>query len=204
MNEPERTFGDRLAALERPDPAFKQRYERQVQNMLQNKLSPIKRIGFVLLALVGLGATIYYGGFFFVPRRSSWEYDLLVRFFMIPAFFVSIIWTILTGWAAVAGSSPRSQRPWIAATALAMVFFYFVTLAFMFVVPLQHEESRALLGTQLALMAFFMLNTVGLCVILGVLYRTRFDSQERLLKIEYQLAALSERMGGLPHGETKQ
>ena len=84
-----------------------------------------------------------------------------------------------------------------------MVYFYFVTLAFIFVVPLQHEESRALLGTQLALMAFFMLNTAGLCVILGALHRVRFDSQEKFLKIEYQLADLSEQMARHSRDEAK-
>ncbi len=61
-----------------------------------------------------------------------------------------------------------------------------------------------MLGTQLALMAFFMLNTAGLCVILSMLYRTRLDNQEKLLKIEYQLADLSEQIGHLSHTEAKE
>ena len=69
-------------------------------------------------------------------------------------------------------------------------------LMFVFVVPISHEESRAVLGTQLALIGFFLLNTIGLCAILGVLYRGQFKSQEKLLEIEYRLAELMEKIEG--------
>jgi len=42
-------------------------------------------------------------------------------------------------------------------------------------------------------MAFFLLNIIGLCAILGTLYRGQFKSEEKLLEIEYHLADLAER-----------
>jgi hypothetical protein len=202
MKESRRTFGDKLVAIETPNPEFRLKYERQVRAMLENKLSPVKRIGFALLALVGLLAAARYFTAMF-PSHRPWEVEWITYFFMVPAFLVAVAWTGLTSWAAVAGSSPRSQRPWLVAAGLAMAFFYLITLMFMFVLPLSHEESRTMLGTQLALMAFFMLNTAGLCIILGVLYRARFDNQEKLLKIEYHLADLSEQIGRLSPKGTK-
>jgi hypothetical protein len=41
-------------------------------------------------------------------------------------------------------------------------------------------------------MGFFVLNTIGLCVILAVLYRGQFKSREKLLEIGYRLADLAE------------
>lgn len=79
-----------------------------------------------------------------------------------------------------------------------MGFFYLVTLVFVFAVPLSHQESRAMLGTQMTLIGFFLLNTIGLCAILGVLYRGQFKSQEKLLEIEYRLADLAEKIGDRP------
>jgi hypothetical protein len=96
---------------------------------------------------------------------------------------------------AISGTIRRTHRPWIVATSLTMGFCYLVTMMFVFVVPISHEESRAELGTQLGLIWFFLLNTIGLCTILGVLYRGQFKSQEKLLEIEYRLADLAEKLG---------
>jgi hypothetical protein len=84
-------------------------------------------------------------------------------------------------------------------TTLATGFCSLVTLMFIFVMPIPHEESRAVLGTQLALIGFFLLNAIGLCVILGVLYRGQFKSREKLLEIEYIIADLAERIGKQAH-----
>jgi hypothetical protein len=206
MNESKRTFGDRLVAIETPNPEFRLKYERQVRAMLESQLSPVKRIGFALLALVGVWGIVHYGGITFSPQSTSMDVDLIVRMFMLPAFLASVAWTILTGWAAIRGSSPKSQRPWLAGTALTMVFFYLMHLTFVFVVPVAfaHEESRAILGFQFAFMTFFMLDTIGLCVILAAMHRTRLDNQEKLLEIEYHLADLSEQISRLGSKETKE
>jgi hypothetical protein len=74
-----------------------------------------------------------------------------------------------------------------------MGFFYLITLVF--VVPISRLESRAMLATQMALIGFFLFNTIGLCAILGVLYRGQFKSQEKLLEIEYRIADLAEKIG---------
>ena len=129
-------------------------------------------------------------------ERKATGGSLCLSLFMIFAFLVCVAWTVLTGWAAISGLVRRTHRPWIVATTLAMGFFYLVVLMFVFVVPIAHEESRVMLGTQLALIGFFLLNMIGLCVILGVLYRGQFQSQEKLLEIEYRLAELMEKIEG--------
>jgi hypothetical protein len=194
MNEFDKTLRERLLNMETLDATQKGMYREQVRAMLDAKLTVAKRIGFGLLALVGVLTAIGFGQPVFISG-GDWEAVFLYRMFMVFTFLVCVAWTALTGWAAVTGVVRRTHRPWIVGTTLAMGFFYLVSLVFIFVVPISHEESRAMLGTQLALMGFFLLNTIGLCVILGVLYRGQFRSQEKLLEIEYHLADLAEKLG---------
>lgn len=194
MNELNRTLRERLLNMETLNSTQEGR-RKQVQTLLDKRLSLVQRIGFGLLALVGLFASIGFGSPAFTAE-SSWEELLIYRLFMIFGFLVAVAWTILTGWTAVSGVIRRTQRPWIVGTTLALGFFFQVALMFVFAIPISHEESRAEFGTQLALMWFFLLNTIGLCAILGVLYRGQFKSQEKLLEIEYRLAELMEKIEG--------
>jgi len=195
MNRTDKTLRERLLNMETSSSMQTSLSREQVRGMLDAKLTVAKRIGFGFLALVGACTAIAFAGPAGRDGGSNWEQTFVYRMIMIFAFLVCVAWTILTGWVAASGVVRRAQRPWIAVTSLAMGFFYLVTLVFVFVVPISHQESRAMLGTQMALIGFFLFNTIGLCAVLGVLYRGQFKSQEKLLEIEYRLADLAERIG---------
>jgi len=197
MTEFDRTLRERLLNMETLHPMPRETYREQVQAMLDTRLSVAQRIGFALLALVGLWTAGAFTAPAFTPTYDMKD-DVLYRVPMIFSFLVSVAWTALTGWAALRGVVRRTHRPWITATALALGFVYIVALMFIFVTPISQEESRAALGTQFTLIGFFLLNTIGLCAILGVLYRGQFRSQEKLLEIEYRLADLAERIEKRP------
>ncbi len=193
MSEFDKTLRERLLNMETLNPTPRETLREQVRAMLDTRLTVMQRIGFAFLALVGFWTAIGFSG----PASTdthSMEDTVLYQVPMIFGFLVSVAWTALTGWAALRGVVRRTHRPWIAATALAMGFVYLVTLMFVFATPIAREESRAVLGTQFALIGFFLLNTIGLCAILGVLYRGQFRSQEKLLEIEYHLADLAEKI----------
>jgi len=58
------------------------------------------------------------------------------------------------------------------------------------------NDWRAKLYEQLALAIFFMLVLMGLYLILRVVCRMEFRTQEKLLGIEYRLAELAEKVKG--------
>ena len=193
MSEFDKALRERLLNMETPNLSPKETCERQVRAMLDTRLTVAGRIGFGFLALVGLWTAYGLSAPASTSRRSM-EEEILYRFPMIFAFLVSVAWTALTGWATISGVVRRTHRPWIAATTLAMGFVYIVVLMFVFVTPISQEESRVALGTQFTLIGFFLLNTIGLCVVLGVLYLGQFKSQEKLLEIQYRLADLAEKI----------
>lgn len=197
MSESDKTLRERLLDMETPNVRPEETCEKQVRALLNTRLTVAGRIGFAFLALVGL-LTAYGLSTPASSSRRNMEEEMLYRLPMIFSFLVSVAWTVLTGWAALSGVIRRTHRPWIAATALALGFVYIVVLMFVFVTPISQEESRAMLGTQFALIGFFLLNTIGLCAVLGVLYRGQFKSQEKLLEIQYRLADLAEKIEKRP------
>jgi len=195
MNRSDKTLRERLLNMETLSSTPGELPREQVRRMLDARLTVAKRIGFGFLAFVGACTAIAFAGPAGRDGGSNWEQTFIYRMVMIFAFLVCVAWTLLTGWVAASGVVRRAQRPWIAVTSLAMGFFYLITLVFVFVVPISRLESRAMLATQMALIGFFLFNTIGLCAILGVLYRGQFKSQEKLLEIEYRIADLAEKIG---------
>ena len=193
MNRSDKTLRERLLNMETLSSTPGELPREQVRRMLDARLTVAKRIGFGFLAFVRACTAIAFAGPAGRDGGSNWEQTFIYRMVMIFAFLVCVAWTLLTGWVAASGVVRRAQRPWIAVTSLAMGFFYLITLVF--VVPISRLESRAMLATQMALIGFFLFNTIGLCAILGVLYRGQFKSQEKLLEIEYRIADLAEKIG---------
>jgi hypothetical protein len=196
-----RGFGDRLLDQETLDPQQKQRYERQVQAMLQQRLSLFGRIVFAVLALAGVVATITFAHAAQQNRPHDKEALGIVAFW-VAASLLSLSWTVLAGWPAVTGKwNLRTQRPFLAAIAPAMGFFLMTMAAFKYVLPNLHAREPLLMGTQFVLMGFFSIVIAGLCAILVILYRTWCSTQERLLQIEYRIADLAEKLDQGDRGE---
>ncbi len=194
MNMHNNSFTDRLLAMEKTSPFYKEQYERKVKAMLEQKLSRIQRIGFAILAVIGICATILFFNMVQKKQEDIW------RLFTVPPLVLAIIWTILTGRVTVTGKLRlRSQRLGIISIALALCFFTVVAFVLIWIIPLSRRDISDLpvLGTQLALVGFFLVNTIGLCVVLAGLNRLDLRSREKLLEIECRLVDLTEKIDNI-------
>jgi hypothetical protein len=54
--------------MEKTSPIYKEQYERKVKAMLEKKLSRIQRVGFAILAVIGICATIQ---FFYIAEMNQ-------------------------------------------------------------------------------------------------------------------------------------
>lgn len=188
------SFTDRLLAMEKTSPIYKEQYERKVKAMLEKKLSRIQRVGFAILAVIGICATILFCNVVQKKQEDIW------RLFTVPPLVLSFIWTLLTGWITVTGKLKlRSQRLGIIIIALALCFFTVVAFMLIWIIPLSRRDISDLpiLGTQLTLVGFFLVNTIGLCVVLAGLNRLDFRSREKLLEIECRLVDLTEKIDNI-------
>ena len=196
MIESDKTMSERLLNVEKPSTAQREEYQRQMQDILSKKLSIFGRVGFAVLAIIGLLAALPFAELSFSNVGPGMEY--VVRIVTIPGLVLALAWTVFTGWIAVRGRfNLRTLPPRIAGLGIAFGFFSVVIYLFVFIVPItMHDPSdaRSILGIQMSLIAFFFVVIVGLCVVLRLLYRIQFQTREKLLEIEYRIADLAEKV----------
>jgi len=197
MNKSEKTFGEKLIEMEKPNPTCKEKYKKEVQAMLEKKLNYFWRAGFAVLSVLGLLAAI---PFFNLASSKMGQNDLglFVRIVTVSGAIFSLAWMILMGWIAATGKLKlRNQIAYMSAIGIAIGFFFMAYFMFIFVLPIAINEPtdyRSICGIQLALIGFFFVTTIALCLIIRALYNVGFRTHEKLLEIEYRIVELAEKM----------
>jgi hypothetical protein len=199
MNKPGRTLRERLLDMETPKVSPKEAYERQVQVLLRRRLSVPARVGLGLVAILGV---LLVRDFLYLWRWALPPDGEMSRSVTGTVWFVGVafgaVYIVLSGYAAVWGRLGSRIRPsLIAGAGAAMAFVYMVVRVFGMEYPLlRHDphDGRILLVGQLGAAVFFLLILGGLYLILRVVYRMEFKTQEKLLQLEYRLAELGEKI----------
>ena len=201
MNRADRTFRDKLMDIEKPNPTYKKKYQKEVQAMLEKKLSYFWRVGFGILSVAGLLAFIL----FVELLCARFGISGLNLFFSIYAFsgvVLTLVWAIVTGWIAAKGKlNLRTQPACMTVISLIVAFLFLVYFVIMYVVPnvlVDPTSVPTVFGSQIAIMGFLLLVTIGICLILFVLYRAESGTREKLLEIEYRLVELAEKIESGP------
>jgi hypothetical protein len=205
MSRSEKTLRERLLNMEKPDLNPKETCERQVKAMLERRLGAAARVGLGLLA--GLGVLVLRD---FLSMRS---WDLFTQQDIAKSvshtvwfvgFAFAVAWTALTAYAAARGRLGAKIMPsLIAGAGAAMTFVYMLVRTFNMEFTRLRADAKLHLDPtphlvnfdeQLAVAVFFLLLFAGLYLILRVVYRMEFKTQEKLLKLEYRLADLAEKI----------
>ncbi len=126
------------------------------------------------------------------------ELGLFVRAVAILGAILPLAWMVLMSWIAIRGKLNLKNQPvHMAVIGIALGFFCYYPFMFTFVLPIALQyptDYRSKCGPQLALIGFFFVITLGLCLMLSVLCRAGFRNREKLLEIEYRILELSEKL----------
>ena len=195
MNKKEETIREGLLAMEKKDIDKKSEYEKQINAMVSKQLSFPARFGFAALAIVGLLFALPFAEMSFSKVGPGLEF--IVRIVTIPGLVLALTWAVVTGWIAARGQfNLRTLPPRMAGLGIILGFFGIVLFLFIFIVPItlhKPTDASSIFGIQLSIIAFFFLVTIGLCVLLRILYRMQFQVREKLLEIEYRIAEIAEK-----------
>ena len=200
MSKSPKTFRDKLLDVEKPNAARWKIYEKEVQAMVNRKLSVLGRICFGLLLPIGVLFIMFFMSMLLsvLPGTNSDNFIRITYPFVILGLILSVAWVVLLGYIIISGRHGlRINLSLITGIGLAISFI--LTLVFTLVqeydlVRANPQDWRVKLNEQLAVVIFFMLVFIGLYLIIRALYRLEFKTREKLLEIELGLAELREQI----------
>jgi hypothetical protein len=182
------TLRNRLCELEPEDPLLRERYEQELQSMLEKKLSPLMKLFLGAVAAVSIGIAI----FLVVLGVIYDKLPLLARAGFAGGAVFSLAWAGITVWTLRRGSLPVRTQP-AALAALLWVFAVLLETCFLVLAPSFSDHFHALLSLFCGLV---ILIGAGVMMVCTSVQQASLRIQESLLRLEFQLADRSAAAGG--------
>jgi len=191
MNKSNNTFRDKLLDMEIPTPALKEKYEREVQAMVEKKLTGLRKLGTVVSLVMGLGFFVLFGTLAVIVPK---EFPLWGR----------AIWAVgsvfgLT-FAGLAVLVLKKGTVHLKTDDMAMAGLGWGFIVIMATITLvfsgQLPDRTIAIKMLVSLLIFEVAAAVGL--LKAIIERSEVKTREKLLKIEYRLAEISEKIDKKP------
>ncbi len=182
MNPGGDSFRDRLLTMEQVTPSLKERYELEIQAMIEQKLTKIGRVIWLISTILGFAFAVLFGGLaVFLPAELPWQ----GRVGFAGGALFGIGWGMLGGRILRRGSL-NLQTDGFAVAAISWVWPVFLLTLFLVCAP------NNLIGLRMIIsgLAFLLMGAVFL--IAGIIRQSELRSREKMLEIEYRVAELTE------------
>lgn len=183
MNKNENTFRERLLAVETLSPS--DQYQRELQALLEPKLTPGSKWATVGSLVMGLGFAGLFGTLAIVTARGlPW---LAIAVFALGAIF-GLAWAGLSAWILHRGTINRRTDP---TAATGMVWGFLVVMMTLFLL-LAGQLPDPVKGLQMVLNGLVFLVMGAVFMIANRIEQAELRTKEKLLELEYRLAEMAE------------
>lgn len=184
----EKKFGQKLAGMEQATAALKEKYDREIRAMTEQKLTKAMKAAWVGTGILGLG---FLGLFGTVAVIAPAEFPLLGRVgFGVGAAF-GLAWAGFCLSIVRRGSFDRRK---VAVAGAGMAWGAAVIMTtLMLLLSAQHPDK--VVGTQIVVVSLVFLVMAAVFMIGARVQTAELNTREKLLEIEYRLAELSEKIG---------
>jgi choline-glycine betaine transporter len=191
MNKSNNTFRDKLLDMEIPTPALKEKYEREVQAMVEKKLTGLRKLGTVVSLVMGLGFFVLFGTLaVIVPKEFPlWGRAIWAVGSVFGLTFAGLAVLVLKK------GTVNLKTDDMAMAGLGWGFIVImatITLVFSGQLP----DRTIAIKMLVSLLIFEVAAAVGL--LKAIIERSEVKTREKLLKIEYHLAEISEKIDKKP------
>lgn len=187
MSKSNKIFRDKLLDMEKPNPTLKEKYEKEVQAMVEKKITGVTKLAHIGSLVMGLGFLIIFGTTAIMAPK---EFPLWGRsMFIIGAIFGFVI--IVFEACLLKKGTINLKKDEVAMAGLGWGFVVIVTtivLVFSGKIPDQIIAVKMLVS-----MIFFEI-AAGFMLNKAFVQRSELNTREKLLEIEYRLAEISEKM----------
>jgi MFS family permease len=176
------SFRDRLLKMEQATPALKERYDKEIQAMLEKRISGIRRWVWLGSAVMGVGFAVLFGTLAIITPA---EFPMTGRIGFAAGALFGIGWAVL-GWRVFRRSSINLKIDSGAAAGMAWGLPIILLTLFMVSAP------DSIVGLRMIISGLVFL-VMGLAFLLRhVIEQSELKTREKLLEIEYRLAELVE------------
>ncbi|MGA2066705.1 MAG: hypothetical protein ABSG86_17140 [Thermoguttaceae bacterium] len=184
MNETNRVFRQQLLDAEQVTPALKDRYHKELQAMLEEQLTGMRRWIWLAAAIMGLGFAVGFGTLAVVaPAEFPWWWRLV---FAVGALF-GIGFGLLGLKVFRRGALDLKRDSWAYSGTAWAIPVLVVTVAMV-------SAPENVVGLRMILSGLVFLVMGAVFLIRHVVEQSELKTREKLLEIEYRLAELADRI----------
>lgn len=185
MNESQKTFRDELLDMEKANTHYKEKYEKEIKQMFEQKLTGLQRWGQVLGLAMGLGFFVLFGALAIIVPK---EFPLWARSIWILGAVFGLVLAGLSVWILKKGTV-NLKTDNMAAAGLGWGFIVIIATI---VLVYSGDLPEPITGVRMlvSILIFEVMAAVGL--LKAIIQRSEVNTREKLLEIEYRLAELAE------------
>lgn len=178
------TFRDRLLESEPLDLELRKTYEREIENMFERKLTPVRKAAFAMTIVVGLGSAALCG---FLALTEP-ELPPLARAGLSTGVLFGVAWAVVSFVIVRRGAiNLKTHGHWMAS--MVWIFTLLMVIFFLMIAASMDDQLRGLLMVANGLV-FLICAAVH-----WISYKiddARLSTREKLLELELRLAELAE------------
>jgi len=194
MNESGKSFRDQLLKAEHPDPTYREKYEKEVRAMLEQKLTGGKRLAYIATAAMGIGFALLFGTLAIILPKG---FPIWGRFIFATGAIFGLAWAVLAGGIVRKGVIKLKTDP----KAMAGLSWGLCVIVTTVLMVSQRKFPDPITGVSALVTGLIFLVMAAVFMIFNRIDQVGLKTQEKLLEIEYRLAELAERVQGKKPGE---
>jgi hypothetical protein len=188
MNKSGKTFRDKLLEMEKANHGYREKYEKEVNAMLEKKLTSFGRLVYLVAGLTALVLGVWYAiaGF-----RGFIGASVIARIVCILIAAISFAFAGLAGWTVKSNTIRLRVHP----AAIAGMIWALVVVMLLGLMS-KGIRSEPIWAIQVVVYGIVFLMVASLLMVLTCIRQSELKTREKLLEIEYRIVELAEKVEG--------
>ncbi len=186
MNESQKTFRDRLLDVEKANTPYKEKYEKEIKEMFEQKLTGLQKWGQVLGLAMGLGFFFLFGTLAIIVPK---EFPLWGRVIWIIGAVFGLVFAALSVCILKKGTvnlkTDELSSAWLG--------WGFIVIITSITLVYSGRLPEPITGVRMIVWMLVFEVSAGIFLLKAIIQRSEVNTREKLLEIEYRLAELAEK-----------